>query len=157
MNLKLTRFSDNGDSTLGLIFIDNKFSCFALEDESREIKVMGETRIPAGRYQIKLRTEGGFHERYKKRFPGIHVGMLELQDVPNFEYILIHPGNDEGDTAGCILPGNVCNNNAPGKGAVKNSTTAYIRLYLEVSVELAMDKDVFIDVIDEGFFVGGEK
>lgn len=153
MNLKLTRFSDNGNSTLGLIFIDNAFCCFSLEDEKRSVKIMGETRIPAGHYRIKLRTEGRFHERYQKRFPHDHVGMLELQDVPGFKYILIHPGNDESDTAGCILPGDTCDNNCSGKGKLQSSTSAYLRLYRKASGALISEIDVFIDVVDEEFFV----
>ena len=37
-------------------------------------KVYGETRIPAGTYKLKLRTEGGYHQKYSKRFPDIHRG-----------------------------------------------------------------------------------
>ena len=37
--------------------------------------------------------------------------MLELQDVPNFKYILIHAGNTDEQTAGCILVGDSQNNN----------------------------------------------
>jgi len=57
--LSLQRFHDSGQSTLGLLSVNDQFLCFTLEDEGREIKVKGETRIPAGRYQIKLRAEGG--------------------------------------------------------------------------------------------------
>ena len=61
------------DYTYGrLIFGD--FTCETLEDEYREVKVEGETRIPAGTYEIKLRTEGRMNERYceNPRVSGIH-------------------------------------------------------------------------------------
>ena len=152
---KLFRFSDNGESTLGLIFIEKRFCCFDLEDEFRTTKVMGETRIPAGRYQIKLRTEGRFHERFKKRFPAHHVGMLELQDVPNYKYILIHPGNTDDDTGGCILPGDICENNRVTRGKLQSSTRAYIRLYSEISQAIVDGRDAFITVYDEDSFMSG--
>ena len=39
------------------------FLAYTLEDEQRDVKVYGETRIPAGTYKLKLRTVGGFHTR----------------------------------------------------------------------------------------------
>ena len=59
MKLEVIRFSSQNDSTLGLLFDvtdGRKFLCFTLEDEARDTKVMGETRIPAGIYDLKLRT-----------------------------------------------------------------------------------------------------
>jgi len=94
MQLEVLRFSSQVDSTSGLLFelteIGRKFLCYTLEDERRALKVRGETRVPAGTYKIELRNEGGFHQRYTKKYPGIHRGMLHITDVPNFEYILIH-------------------------------------------------------------------
>jgi len=105
MRLKLQRYSDNGESTLGLFYIDNQFKCYTLEDGFRKEKVPGETRIPSGVYEVTLRTEGGMHERYLKKFPGFHKGMIWLRNVSNFEYVLIHIGNSSDDTNGCILVG----------------------------------------------------
>lgn len=105
------RYAHTDDASLSLIFArnwDNSrliHSHYAIEDEPREEKVAGETRIPAGRYEVKLRTEGGMHARYKRRFGHKHVGMLHLQNVPGFEWIYIHPGNTDDDTEGCICPG----------------------------------------------------
>ena len=51
MKLEVLRFSSQSDSTLGLLFdVTNgrEFLCYTIEDEARETKVMGETRIPAG-------------------------------------------------------------------------------------------------------------
>jgi hypothetical protein len=93
MRLELYRYSSQKDSTLGVLFLVNDetnhkdFLCFSLEDEKRETKVYGETRIPEGTYQIKYRTEGGYFAKYKKRFPDLHNderGVLHITDVPNF-------------------------------------------------------------------------
>ena len=60
MKFEVQRFSSQSDSTLGILFDvtdGRKFLCFTLEDEAREVKVKGETRIPAGTYKLKLRKE----------------------------------------------------------------------------------------------------
>lgn len=105
MLITVNRFLSNHDTTLSLVSVDGRVICFGLEDESRTEKVMGETRIPAGTYKVRLRTVGGFHSRYKERFADIHKGMLHVQNVPGFEYILIHCGNSDDDTEGCLLVG----------------------------------------------------
>ena len=63
--------------------------------------------MPAGTYKIELRKEGGggFHNKYKKKYGSLHKGMLHVTNVPNFEYILIHTGNSDEHTAGCLLLG----------------------------------------------------
>jgi len=130
------------DSTLGLLFnlrmkdnvIKNRhFLCFTLEDEYRDIKKYGETRIPAGTYKIQLRKEGKFHKRYKTRFSDIHNGMLWITDVPNFEYILIHPGNTDEHTDGCLLVGDQVQQNVTKKGYLSNSAEAYRRVYRRIA------------------------
>lgn len=144
MEIKVLRYSDNGESTLGLVFIDGEFQCYSIEDEERTKKVWGETRIPEGRYEVKLRTEGGHHIRYSKRFGAVHKGMLHVTDVPNFQYILIHIGNDDDDTAGCLLVGNVANNNNLENGFIQGSTTAYLQLYEKVSDAIIHGEQVHI-------------
>ena len=58
MKLKVLRFSSQEDSTSGLLFEDTdlglKFLCYTLEDERRALKVKGETRVPAGIYNLAL-------------------------------------------------------------------------------------------------------
>ena len=112
------------EQTLGALYVDARFACFTLEDQSQKVKVPGETRIPAGLYELKLRTEGGMHPKYAARFTE-HRGMLHLIDVPNFEYIYIHVGLDDDDTNGCILVADT----AHADGTLTNSTAAYRRIY----------------------------
>ena len=91
MKLEVQRFSSKSSSTLGILFdvtTTPEFLCYTLEDEFREVKVSGETRIPAGTYNITLRTEGGFNQRYNEKFGSdFNKGMLWVRDVPGFEYI----------------------------------------------------------------------
>ena len=115
--------------------------CFTLEDEFRTQKVSGETRIPPGEYRITLRREGGHHHRYAQRFPNIHRGMLWIRDVPNFEYILIHIGNTESDTAGCLLVGMLIDLRTGLLGASKD---AYQQFYPPVAAAIERGEEVTI-------------
>jgi hypothetical protein len=152
MQLEVVRFSSQKDSTLGLLFevTDEKreFLCYTLEDEHRDDKVMHETRIPAGTYEITLRTVGGFNSRYTDRFADIHKGMLWVRDIPGFEYILIHCGNDDDDTSGCLLLGNTQTENLMSDGFVGSSSVAYKRVYTKVADVLEKGEKVEISYID---------
>ena len=52
MKLQLLSINSGVDATSGVLFQvhpegDKTFLCYTLEDEHRDVKVMGETRIPA--------------------------------------------------------------------------------------------------------------
>jgi len=126
-----------------------KFLCYTLEDECREEKVMAETRIPAGVYSILLRKEGGFHGRYTKKYGDMHKGMLHVQDVPNFKWILIHTGNTDEHTAGCLILGDSQENNVLMKdGFIGKSVQAYKRVYPPIAEALENGEEVTIEYID---------
>ena len=152
MKLHVVRFSSQKDSTLGLLFNESEgkreFLCYTLEDEHRDNKIMHETRIPAGTYEITLRTVGGYHGRYSKRFPDFHEGMLWVRDVPGFEYILIHCGNDDDDTSGCLLLGDTQTENNVSNGFVGASTKAYKRVYPAIAKALKEGECVKITYTD---------
>lgn len=136
MILTLIRYKDTGNATLGKLFIDAVPECFTLEDEFRENKVKGETRIPAGVYSIDLRHSPKFTPKYGHE-------MLWIKDVPGFEYILIHKGNTEKDTKGCVLVGS-----AVFKDTIVSSGKAYEDLYPKVSKEVRAGRPVLLAVID---------
>jgi len=143
MELTVDRYQHNQNETIGRFYIDGVYQCYTLEDEHREVKVKGDTRIPSGRYEVKLRREGGFHMNYTKRFADIHKGMLHITGVPNFDFILIHVGNDEGDTMGCLLVGLTKTGNAIGQ-----SVAAYKKIYPPIAKALVEGKKVFITYND---------
>jgi len=148
MKLEVLRFSNGEDSTSGLLFdvtTERVFLAYTLEDEYRDNKIAGETRIPDGIYKIGFRKEGGFHSKYKKRFPSIHKGMLQVNDVPGFDFILIHCGNTDEHTAGCLLVGDSQVNNMVQKdGFIGESTKAYKRIYPPIAEALESGEEVII-------------
>lgn len=146
MKLDVVRTQFGKDATNGMLFVDGVFECFTLEDEVRDIKVMSETAIPLGEYEIKFRNVGGFDTKYKARYGStFHKGMLELQDVPNFKYILIHTGNTDQHTAGCLLIGETQQDLDKGKdGFVGGSGDAYKKFYPKVRDALIAKEKVTI-------------
>jgi len=161
MKLKVIRFSSQKDSSSGLLFDATngmKFLCYTLEDERREDKVMAETRVPAGVYSIKLRDSGGMTKRYAKKYPDMHEGMLCVHNAPNwkivtpdmsFQYILIHTGNTDEHTAGCLIIGDSQENNILKKdGFIGRSTQAYKRIYPYISKALLAGEEVSIEYMD---------
>ena len=148
MKLHLLRYSQNDESTLGLLYLNGKFICYTLEDQYQENKVYAETRIPVGEYKITLRTVGGFHERYKVKFKDIHKGTLWIRDIPGFEYVLIHCGNTDNDTAGCILVGDSSLQNVSNRGYIGDSVKAYRRIYPAIAQALTQGEHVTIEISD---------
>ena len=146
MKLQVVRTQFGTDATNGLLFVDGLFECYTLEDQYQAVKVMHETCIPEGTYDIKFRTVGGFHEKYKKRYGADHYGMLHLQDVPNFTYILIHAGNTDEHTSGCLIVGESQQDLDISKdGFIGHSGVAYKKLYKKVAKELLLGKSVTIE------------
>ena len=147
MKLRVVRYLSSDDFTLGMLLDETNgkhFLCYTLEDEHREEKVMHETRIPAGTYNITLRTVGGFHGRYTKKYGDMHKGMLWVRDVPGFEYILIHTGNTDEHTSGCLIVGN----SSDRKGFIGSSVSAYKRIYPAIAEALERGEEVTITYED---------
>ena len=146
MKLDVIRTQFGKDATNGMLFLDGIFECFTLEDEVRlDKKVMSETAIPLGEYEIKLRTEGGFHSKYTARYGDVLKGMLWLQDVPNFKWILIHVGNTDESTAGCLLLGETQQDLDKGKdGFIGGSGDAYKKMYPKVAEAILSGEKVTI-------------
>jgi len=72
--------------------------------------------------------------------------MLEVQNVPGFEYILIHTGNTDEHTAGCLLTGESATI-TKGDMSIGMSRIAYTKLYAMV-IEAAKEEKLLIEFID---------
>ena len=96
MKLTLIRITFGKKSTIGRLYINNKYFCYTLEDTVRPkgVKVYGKTAIPAGIYKIIVNVS----PKFKKKFP-------RLLNVPMFSGILMHGGKTAEHTEGCILVG----------------------------------------------------
>lgn len=136
MKILVERFDSGSNDTLGRVYIDGVLKCFSIEDEKRVVKVKGETRIPAGTYNVC------FYDS-----PTHGKKALMIKDVPNFSYVLIHTGNTEDDTMGCLIVGKrigTLNN----KRAVLDSKTAFKEIYAIIAPEIESGKEVTIKYMD---------
>ena len=134
MKLELKRFSSQSDTTLGLMFLDGEFECFTLEDEYRAEKIKGETRIPEGTYKVaKREVLSGLTKKYREKYPWFDFHFM-LHDVPGFQYVYIHIGNDDDHTDGCLLVGDsVKSNRFNEDNNLTSSGPAFKRLYQKMS------------------------
>ena len=125
MELRVKRAALRDAYTIGRLYVDGVYFCDTLEDKvrPRNKKVWGKTAIPAGRYRVTMKVKS---PKYSKKTSFAWTGgrMPRLLEVPNFEGILIHPGNRHTDTDGCILVGE---NKAVGM--VLNSVATFKRLW----------------------------
>lgn len=95
MKLKLIRDTFTDKSTTGMLFVDDVFECYILEDRVRSgPKVYGKTAIPEGTYDLTIDDS----PKYKRL-------MMHILDVPDFTGIRIHSGNDADDSEGCLITG----------------------------------------------------
>ena len=120
MKLKLIRDLDSGNSTIGRLYCEDEFLCYTLENTWKD-NIRRQSCVPLGNYKLSLRNSPTFSPRY-----GHHL--VELVNVPNRDYILIHKGNYPKDTLGCILVGST-----KGKDAVWSSSDTYNKIYPIIS------------------------
>lgn len=98
--ITLKRLKYYESCTIGQLIVNDKMKFYTLEDKFIKLsknckeKIKHKTAIPAGTYNIEL----GWSNRFGKIMP-------RIKNVPCFEGILIHSGNTEKDTSGCILVG----------------------------------------------------
>ena len=145
MKIRIYRYNSDIDHTNSICLIDGRFQCYGIEDEYRDVKVWGETRIPDGLYSVRFRKEGGFHAKYLDKFgSGWHKGMLEICDVPNFKYVLFHIGNSDDDTAACYIVGE---SNSRGENFIGGSTNAYKQMYPNVRNALLRNEEVTVQFL----------
>ena len=148
----LARLSGGHEATLGA-WLDGlrRFVAFTLEDEHRKVKVPGETCIPAGRYRLLKWTEptSDFRERQARIFPDIDRGfVIEISGVENFTAVLVHWGNTDLHTRGCVLVGNTSEQNITERGRIGASRDAYRRWYPPIAAELERGEEVWLNVVD---------
>ena len=122
--------------TIGVMSIDGKRFCETLEDTDRglkdsmsvaEIKAIKKpkiTAIPTGTYEVTLNVVSPKFSKYPF-YNSINGGRVpRLLNVKGFEGILIHAGNTDKDTEGCLLVGL-----NKVKGQVINSRETFRELY----------------------------
>jgi hypothetical protein len=150
IEITINRQKSATDWTLSSFISDDlKIKGVGVEDEFRTIKVHGETRIKANRYQLGLTPSPKFSKEYyrddegnliiakdwfygspeiKAKYHTQHEAITVL-NVENFDRILWHWGNDDLDTDGCYIVGSVFGKSKNKRDGVVNSRKKYTEIY----------------------------
>ena len=114
MNVVVQRFEYGTNYTIGRLLIDGVVQCYTLEREVIQKSEDRKPAIPEGQYHVTI----NWSPHFQRDLP-------ELLNVPGYEGIRIHCGNDDKDTEGCILVGQ----NWAGTDWISNSVAAFTPLY----------------------------
>lgn len=74
--------------------------------------------------------------------------MVELSDVPDFEATLVHWGNTDLHTRGCVLVGNTSEQNLTERGRIGASRDAYRRWFPVVADDIDSGEEGWLTVVD---------
>jgi len=107
---KDVEISDQSQATIGVMLVDGKVFCYTLEPPWRGNGK--DSCIPVGSYECKKYSSMKYPKSY------------EVLDVPKRTKILIHAGNIDDHSLGCILLGQ-SQGYFGGKRAVLNSRVAF--------------------------------
>lgn len=140
LELVLKRTAAKEGYTIGKLYVNGEPFSVTLEDTDRGLdqsmpleelsakKEPGKTAIPTGTYRITMGRKSPKFSKidYYKDFCGSY--MPRLLGIPGFDGVLIHRGNREDNTEGCLLVGD-----NTSKGGLSNSKDRWeqlMRLYL---------------------------
>jgi len=149
--ITVLRYIDDGSTTLGLLFIRDDFFSYTLEDTYHEVKIKGQTRIPAGEYKVEFhKNDTPLTTKYRNKYNWFTYH-LEIKSIPNYSGVFIHIGNDSGDTEGCLLIADGVNASSVQKALIY-STQAYKRFYLRIKDLIDSGEKIRIVIHDENWF-----
>ena len=161
--ITLKRIELQEKRTFGKLIVNNEQIAFTIEDKVRDIKIQGKTAIPYGTYELSLRTSPRFSDSYyyssdfkklitKEEFVKLRFKldyqphkMMWLKNVKNdvmeFDFVLIHWGNTELDTEGCIIVGSEMNTNSVLKSRLK-----YVGIYSNLVEQIKLGNK-YIEIV----------
>ena len=143
MKILVKRIAKRPTYTIGKMYLDGKYFCDTLEDTDRNIsqstpldtikkvKLPNNTAIPTGTYKVIVNVS----PKFKRLLP-------RLLNIPGFDGVLIHRGNTDKDTSGCILIGE---NKIVGK--VINSTGYETKLVSILNKAQDNKEDITIEIM----------
>lgn len=144
IELCLIRKQNFEKKCIGEILEDNIKICDTLEPNSRKLtdemtenyilanKFVNKTAIPTGKYYLKIEHSILFNKK-----------KIYLQDVKGFKFIMIHEGNNETHTKGCILVGV-----KTIKNMLLHSVTTYEKLHDKVSDYMTKGHEVILNITE---------
>jgi len=153
MEIKVQRIARKTLYTISRLFIDGIRIGDVIEDRDRgltqsmsldeikRIKVMHQTAIPTGRYEVTLHIcSPTFSKKaYYKQFCNGYLP--RLLDVPGFDGILMHRGVDQNSSSGCLILGR---NTVVGK--VTDSQLIFERAYRLMKAASDRNEKIYLTI-----------
>jgi len=150
--LFFTQNNSQGDYTCGYIAETSaKFRSFVIEDVFRPEKLKAKTRIPAGTYKLGInKADTPLTIKHRTSYGSWFKYHIQLLEVPNYQGIYVHAGNDDSHTEGCLLLNYAFDHTASDKPGSK-SVLAVEAFYKVVYPLLEAETPCYIEIRDETF------
>ncbi|MFB1638266.1 DUF5675 family protein [Campylobacter jejuni] len=106
------------------------FECFSLEEDKEGLESGKDLRIPEGVYKLKRHSHSRFENTLRSITKKDDDAMINVynDEVPASRAILIHWGNTDKDTQGCILLGLTKDNNNESVGQSRQACKEFYDL-----------------------------
>lgn len=106
------------------------FECFSLEEDKEGLESGKDLRIPAGVYNLRRHSPSRFENTLRIITKKDDDKMINVynHEVPESRAILIHWGNTDKDTQGCILLGLTKDNNNESVGQSRQACKEFYDL-----------------------------
>ncbi|EAI8168570.1 hypothetical protein CJY68_09115 [Campylobacter coli] len=106
------------------------FECFSLEEDKEGLQSGKDLRIPEGNYNLKRHSPSRFENTLRSITKKDDDTMINVfnEKVPFDRHILIHWGNTDKDTEGCILLGLTKDNNNESIGQSRQACKEFYDL-----------------------------
>ncbi|EAH7462944.1 hypothetical protein F9I28_09615 [Campylobacter coli] len=122
------------------------FECFALEEDKEGLESGKDLRIPEGNYNLRRHTPSRFENTLRSITKKDDDTMINVynDEVPASRAILIHWGNTDKDTQGCILLGLTKDNNNESVGQSRLACKEFYDLMYGKNLE-----DIKLEITNE--------
>ncbi|EOX4760848.1 DUF5675 family protein [Campylobacter jejuni] len=122
------------------------FECFSLEEDKEGLESGKDLRIPEGNYNLRRHTPSRFENTLRSITKKDDDTMINVynDEVPSSRAILIHWGNTDKDTQGCILLGLTKDNNNESVGQSRQACKEFYDLVYSKNLE-----DIKLEITNE--------
>ncbi|EKE4216663.1 hypothetical protein OUR67_001634 [Campylobacter coli] len=122
------------------------FECFSLEEDKEGVERNKDLRIPEGIYDLKRHSPSRFENTLRSITKKDDDTMINVfnEKVPFDRHILIHRGNTDKDTQGCILLGLTKDNNNESVGQSRQACKEFYDLVYGRNLE-----DIKLEITNE--------
>ena len=154
MILRIERRWPKSTYCIGLLFVDDVRFCETLEDKDRGLKqtdslvyiksrkVYQETAIPKGVYKVAMNVISPKYSASAWYWKLCQGKVPRLLDVPGWDGVLIHTGNNALQTAGCILVGRNTK-----VGGLTDSTACFKEVYKLMKEAADNGEEITIEIV----------